>query len=57
MKTRRPLAFILIGAAILGIGLDLMASRAPNPFTAPPAIALGSGQASAGAHCAAPMGR
>ena len=57
MKTRRPLAFILIGAAILGIGLDLMASRTPNPFTAPPAIALGSGQASAGAHCAAPMGR
>ena len=55
--TRRPLAYLLLVALFFGIGLDLAASKAPNPFTAPAPIALGSGQASAGAHCATPVGK
>ncbi len=46
---------VLLGALI---ALDLAASVPPNPFRAPPLLALGSGQASGGAHCAAlPPGR
>jgi len=49
------LATMLAVAALVGgiIVFDLAASAAPNPFRAPPLLALGSGQASGGAHCAA----
>ena len=46
----------MLGAAAMIaalIALDLAASAPPDPFGAPPLLALGSGQASAGAHCAA----
>lgn len=51
---------MLAVAAMIGalIAFDLAASAPPNPFKAPPLLALGSGQASSGAHCAAlPPGR
>lgn len=35
------------------LALDLAASAPLNPFQAPPLLALGSGQAAGGAHCAA----
>lgn len=42
----------------LGMGgllvLDQVQSRPLNPYTAPPMLALGSGLAASGAHCAAP---
>lgn len=41
---------VMVGGLIL---FDLSASAAPNPFRAPPLLALGSGQAASGAHCAA----
>jgi len=41
----------LIGGLLL---LDTASSETPNPFRAPPLLALGSGQAAGGAHCAAP---
>lgn len=45
----------MVGALIL---FDLSASATPNPFRAPPLLALGSGLAAGGAHCAAlPPGR
>jgi hypothetical protein len=48
--TRRPIAILaIVGIAAL-IALDLNASPA-NPYAAPPAIALGSGVASAGGFC------
>jgi hypothetical protein len=56
--TRRVtmLAVAVMVAAL--IAFDLAASASPNPFKAPPMFALGSGQASGGAHCAAlPPGR
>lgn len=41
-------------AMLCGIlALDLVRSGAPDLFTAPPALALGSGQAPSGAHCTA----
>ena len=51
--TRR--ATMLAVALMVGglIALDLAASAPPNPFKAPPMLALGSGQVSSGAHCAA----
>lgn len=53
MLTRRvtaTAALALIGALVLG---DLATSAPLDPFRAPPAIALGSGLAAGGAHCAA----
>lgn len=44
------LALALIGAIV---GWDLAQAGLPDPFSAPPPIALGSGAAPAGAHCAA----
>ena len=53
MRTRK-LTVILVFAAMAGLlSLDLAQSAPPDPFKAPPALALGSGQAGAGAHCAA----
>jgi hypothetical protein len=56
--TRRVtmLAVAVMVAAL--IAFDLAASAPPNPFKAPPLLALGSGQAAGRAHCAAlPPGR
>jgi hypothetical protein len=43
---------------VLGVGallvLDRVQSQPLNPYAAPPMIALGSGLAATGAHCAAP---
>ena len=53
MLTRRltaTAALALIAAIVL---TDLATSAPLDPFRAPPAIALGSGQAASGAHCAA----
>lgn len=44
-------AALLTGALI---AFDLSVSATPNPFQAPPLLALGSGQAAGTAHCAAP---
>ncbi|MCL1627304.1 MULTISPECIES: hypothetical protein [Roseinatronobacter] len=43
-------AIALIGAIL---ALDLARVGAPDLFSAPPALALGSGQAPTGAHCTA----
>ncbi len=40
----------------LALGFDIAASRPLNPFAAPPLLALGSGEAAGGAHCAAVPG-
>lgn len=53
MGTRRltvPIALLALG---LLVAADLAASDPPNIYRAPPAVALGSGQAAGGAHCAA----
>lgn len=43
---------LLVGGLV---AFDAMATANPlNPYTAPPMLALGSGMAAAGAHCAAP---
>ncbi len=50
-------AVTMVGVAALIGGLivfDLSVSAEPNPFRAPPLLALGSGQAAGVAHCAAP---
>lgn len=54
--TRRPIAAAVFAAIVLTVALDIAGSAPLNPFAAPPAIALGSGQAASGAHCAAPAG-
>jgi hypothetical protein len=49
-------AVVMAAAALMVAGLlmlDATVSAAPNPFRAPPLLALGSGQAAGGAHCAA----
>lgn len=52
--TRRITATLAL-AMIAGIlTLDLAESEPLNPYQAPPLLALGSGMASSGAHCAAP---
>ncbi len=52
MSPSRPLiglaALALIGAIL---ALDLARTGAPDLFTAPPPLALGSGAAPEGAHC------
>ena len=50
--TRRVTAGCAI-AMLLALTAFDMATAELNPFAAPPLFALGSGQASAGAHCAA----
>jgi len=54
-RTVTMAAAALMVAALLA--LDVSVSAAPNPFRAPPLLALGSGQAAGGAHCAALPGR
>lgn len=53
MKTRSLTALLAVLLVAGVIVLDQMQSRTLNPFTAPPVIAFGSGQASGGAHCTA----
>jgi hypothetical protein len=52
--TRRHVTLLVA----LGFGgllvLDHVQSQPLNPYTAPPMLALGSGLAATGAHCAAP---
>lgn len=51
--------FVIILVFALGglaLGFDIAASKPLNPFTAPPLLALGSGQTAGGAHCAAVPG-
>jgi hypothetical protein len=55
--TRRPVAAAVVaimGLVILG---DLAAGRIPNPWQAPPLLALGSDAAAPGAHCSALPGQ
>lgn len=51
-------AHVTIAVLLLGVGFiafDAGAVAKPlNPYAAPPMLALGSGMAAAGAHCAAP---
>lgn len=57
LPSRRPVA-IAVALLLLGVlAIDSGVSAPPNPFTAPSPIALGSGQAAGGAHCAAPAVR
>jgi len=51
----RKQVVMLLGLGMLGLlALDRAQSTPLNPYTAPPMIALGSGMAAGGAHCAAP---
>jgi hypothetical protein len=51
--TRRT-TMLIVAAMVGGLVLfDLSVSATPNPFHAPPLLALGSGLAAGGAHCAA----
>lgn len=51
---RRHVTGLVILGAVAVIALDMVESRPLNPYTAPPMLALGSGLAASGAHCAAP---
>jgi hypothetical protein len=52
---RRVHVTLLVGLGLTGVlVLDHVQSQPLNPFTAPPVLALGSGMAPTGAHCAAP---
>ncbi len=51
--TRKITALLLITLMICFVAWDLAASVPVNPFQAPPLLALGSGLAADGAHCAA----
>lgn len=52
----RAILVLLAGLGLL-LALDLATGQAPDPFAAPPPIALGSGQAATGTHCAMPPPR
>lgn len=52
---KRVHVVMILGLGVLGlIVLDSVQSAPLNPYTAPPLLALGSGLAAGGAHCAAP---
>ena len=50
--TRRVTAALAMALLAALVALDLLAAR-PNPYRAPPIVALGSGAASAGGFCGA----
>ncbi len=53
MQTRK-LTVTLVFASLAGLlMLDIASSQPLDPFKAPAVLALGSGQAGVGAHCAA----
>jgi hypothetical protein len=46
---------LLVALGVVGLlALDYAQSQPLNPYTAPPLLALGSGLAATGGHCAAP---
>tara|TARA_Y100001970_G_scaffold293332_1_gene439478 strand:- start:39275 stop:39448 length:174 start_codon:yes stop_codon:yes gene_type:complete len=47
-----PLVLVLLLLIAVGITIDFYASKTPNPYTAPPVLAWGSGNISSGGHCA-----
>ncbi len=51
--TRRPIAYAVLALVAALIGSDIAGSAPLNPYQAPPILALGSGLAASGAHCAA----
>lgn len=51
--TRLPVVIALLAALAGLLAFDLATSLPLDPFAAPPLLALGSGQAASGAHCAA----
>ncbi|MDZ7709186.1 MAG: hypothetical protein U5K36_03130 [Roseovarius sp.] len=52
---RRVHVGLLVALGVAGlIALDQAQSAPLNPYTAPPMVALGSGLAATGGHCAAP---
>ncbi|NBB98472.1 MAG: hypothetical protein GVY34_09945 [Alphaproteobacteria bacterium] len=51
--SRVSVGVLALGLVTVILALDLSRSGAPDLFTAPPALALGSGQAPTGAHCTA----
>lgn len=53
MGTRRLIAVLALALVVGVLLLDLRQSAPLDPFRAPPMLALGSGQAASGAHCAA----
>lgn len=53
MLTRKLTATLTLIILTSFVWLDLVNSRPLDPFRAPAVLALGSGQAGAGAHCAA----
>ncbi len=51
----RPRAMlVLLGLLALLLGVDFALSRPLDPFSAPPPLALWSGEAASGGFCAAP---
>ncbi|WP_168201363.1 hypothetical protein [Qingshengfaniella alkalisoli] len=50
--TRKFTASVAVALVVGVIGFDLAASP-PNPYVAPPMLALGSGQVAAGGFCGA----
>lgn len=52
--TRRVTAVLALAMIAGVLALDFAESEPLNPYGAPPLLALGSGMASSGAHCAAP---
>jgi hypothetical protein len=53
MLTRKLTAGLTLSVLSALLWLDLINSKPLDPFRAPAVLALGSGQAGAGAHCAA----
>ena len=53
MLTRKFTAVLTLVILTALLWLDLVNSKPLDPFRAPAVLALGSGQAGAGAHCAA----
>ncbi|PKQ13896.1 MAG: hypothetical protein CVT70_00045 [Alphaproteobacteria bacterium HGW-Alphaproteobacteria-1] len=52
---RRVHVTLLVALGVVGLlALDQAQSQPLNPYNAPPMIALGSGLAATGGHCAAP---
>ncbi|TCP61655.1 hypothetical protein EV663_104107 [Rhodovulum bhavnagarense] len=51
--TRLPVVIVLLLAVAGLVALDVVISVPLDPYGAPPLLALGSGEAASGAHCAA----
>lgn len=52
IRAHVTLAVLLLVGGV--VAFDVVAADPLNPYAAPPMLALGSGMAAAGAHCAAP---